>query len=65
MVQYVPPGHDDSGNVRIEPPDARLNYRLKYKEAVSNQTDHGNGTGGVLVALGTHGSGISWPKTLS
>ena len=65
MVQYVPPGHDDSGNGRIEPPDARLNYRLKIQGGSFEPNRPREWNRGMLIALGTYGSGTHWPKTLS
>ena len=65
MVQYGPSVHDDSGNSRIEPPDARLNYRLKIQGDSFKPNRPREWNRGMLIALGTYGSGIHWPKTLS
>ena len=65
MVQYGPSVHDDSGNSRIEPPDARLNYRLKIQGGSFEPNRPREWNRGMLIALGTYGSGIHWPKTLS
>ena len=64
MVQYVPSGHDDSGNGRIEPPDARLNYRFKIQGGGFEPNRPREWSRGMLVALGTYGSGVYWPKAL-
>ena len=58
-------GEGHCGNVRIEPPDARLNYRLKIQGGSFEPNRPREWNRGMLIALGTYGSGIYWPKTLS
>ena len=65
MVQYGPSVHDDSGNSRIEPPDARLNYRLKIQGGSFEPNRPREWNRDMLITLGTYGSGIHWPKTMS
>ena len=69
MVHYAPPVvgyvHGDSGNGGIEPPDARLNYRLKIQGGIFKPSRPREWNRGMLVALGTYGSGIYWPITMS